>query len=74
VGQLWLRFDWVRFNYKPVTLAFFPNDDQITEAEIGGSCGTRGRNVYEILVGELGRKRPLGRPRRRLDDNMKLCL
>jgi hypothetical protein len=31
-----------------------------------------GRNVYSVLVGRLERKRPLGRPRRRWKDNIKL--
>jgi hypothetical protein len=30
------------------------------------------RNAYMILVGEPERKRPLGRPRRRLVDNIKM--
>jgi hypothetical protein len=29
------------------------------------------RNAYEILVGKSERKRPLGRPRRRWEDNIK---
>jgi hypothetical protein len=31
-----------------------------------------GRGVYRILVGRPEGKRPLGRPRRRLEDNIKL--
>jgi len=38
----------------------------IKEEEIGGSCGTRGR----VLVGNTVGKRPLGRPRSRLEDNI----
>ena len=30
------------------------------------------RNVYRVLVGEPEGKRPLGRPRRRLEDNIKM--
>jgi hypothetical protein len=30
------------------------------------------RNAYRILVGEPGGKRPLGRPRRRWVDNIKM--
>jgi hypothetical protein len=33
-----------------------------------------GRGVYRFLVGKPGGKRPLGRPRRRWDDNLKLDL
>jgi hypothetical protein len=29
------------------------------------------RNAYKILVGRPGRKRPLGRPRHRWEDNIK---
>jgi hypothetical protein len=32
------------------------------------------RNAYRILVGKPERKRPLGRPRRRWVDNIKICL
>jgi hypothetical protein len=33
-----------------------------------------GRGVYGVLVGGSKSKRPLGRPRRRLEDNIKLDL
>jgi hypothetical protein len=33
-----------------------------------------GRGVYRVLVGRLEDKRPLGRPRRRWEDNIKLDL
>jgi len=32
------------------------------------------RGVYRVLVGEPGRKRPLGRPKRRWEDNIKMDL
>jgi hypothetical protein len=32
------------------------------------------RNVYRLLVGKPERKRPLGRPRRRWIDNIKMAL
>jgi hypothetical protein len=32
------------------------------------------KNAYRILVGKLEGKRPLGRPRRRWEDNVKLYL
>jgi hypothetical protein len=31
-----------------------------------------GRNVYRVLVGKPERKRPLGRPRRRWEDGIKM--
>jgi hypothetical protein len=41
---------------------------------MGGTCGTHreGRGVYRVLVGRFEGKRPLGRPRRRWEDNIKL--
>ena len=33
-----------------------------------------GRGVYRVLIGKLEGKRPLGRPRRRLEDNIKMDL
>ena len=33
-----------------------------------------GRGVHRVLVGKPERKRPLGRPRRRLEDNIKMDL
>jgi hypothetical protein len=32
------------------------------------------RGVYRVLVGKLEGKRPLGRPRRRWEDNIKINL
>jgi hypothetical protein len=34
----------------------------------------KGRGVYSILVGQPKEKRPLGRPRRRWKDNVKMDL
>jgi len=34
----------------------------------------QGRGVYRVLVGKPERKRPLGRPRRRWEDNIKMDL
>jgi hypothetical protein len=34
----------------------------------------KGRGVYRVLVGKLGRKGPLGRSRRRWEDNIKVVL
>ena len=33
-----------------------------------------GRGVYRVLVGKSERKRPLGKPRRRWEDNIKMDL
>ena len=45
---------------------------------MGGACiaygGEDRGGVYRVLVGKLEGKRPLGRPRRRWDDNNKMDL
>jgi hypothetical protein len=46
------------------------------ENEMGGACGKNGEkmNAYRLLVGKPEGKRPLGRPRRRWLDNIKMDL
>jgi hypothetical protein len=46
--------------------------DQIEKNEMGGACRTYG--VYRVLVGKYQEKKPLGRPRHRWDDNIKMDL
>jgi hypothetical protein len=43
---------------------------------VSGACSTHGeeRNAYRIFVGKPEGKRPLGRPRRRWEDNIKMEL
>jgi hypothetical protein len=43
---------------------------------MGGPCSTNGdkRNAYRLLVGKPEGKRPLGRPRRRRVDNIRMDL
>ena len=43
---------------------------------MGGTCSTYGerRGVYRVLVGKPEGKRPLERPRRRREDNIKMDL
>jgi len=45
---------------------------------MGGACSAYGgeerRGVYRVLVGKPEGKRPLGRPRRRWEDNIKMDL
>jgi hypothetical protein len=43
---------------------------------MGGACSTYGgmRGAYKILVGRPEGRRPLGRPRRRWEDNIKTGL
>jgi hypothetical protein len=48
----------------------------VTTKEDGmdGTYSTRGRDVYSILDGKSEGKRPLGRPRRRWEDNIRMDL
>ena len=50
--------------------------DQITNKEMGGACSTYGerRCAYGVLVGKTERKRPLGRPGNRWEDNITIDL
>jgi hypothetical protein len=50
--------------------------DQNKEDEMGGACGAHGgmRGAYNILVGRPEWRRPLGRPKRRWEDNIKMNL
>jgi hypothetical protein len=50
--------------------------DQIKKNQRGGACSTYGdtRGAYRVLVGRPEGKRPLGRPRRGLDYNIKIDL
>jgi len=43
---------------------------------VGGTCGTHGegRGIYGVLIGRPERKRPLGRPKRRWQDNINMDL
>jgi hypothetical protein len=43
---------------------------------MGGPCSTNGdkRNTYRLLVGKPEGKRPLGRPRRKWVDNIRIDL
>jgi hypothetical protein len=50
--------------------------DQIKKNEVGGHVARigEGRGAYRILVGRPEGRRPLGRPRRRWEDNIKMDL
>jgi hypothetical protein len=49
---------------------------KVEEDEVGWTCGTNGgkRSMYSLMVGKPEGKRPLGRPRRRWIDNIKMDL
>jgi hypothetical protein len=50
--------------------------DKIEKNEMGGACSAvgEGRGVYRVLVGKPEGKRPLGRPRYRWEDNIRMDL
>jgi hypothetical protein len=49
---------------------------QIKEDEMGRACSTNGekRTAYRILVGNPEGNRPLGRPKHRWEDNIRINL
>jgi hypothetical protein len=50
-------------------------DNKIENNEMGEACSAYGgRGVYRILVGKPEAKRPLGRPKHRWEDNIKMDL
>jgi hypothetical protein len=57
-------------------LTQFYAGDKIEKHEMGGagSADEEGRGVDRVLVGKSERKTPLGRPRRRWEDNIKMDL
>jgi hypothetical protein len=54
----------------------YNQNNQVAKDEMGGSCSTNGgkRNAYRLLVGKPEGKRPLGRPRHRSVDNIRMDL
>jgi hypothetical protein len=46
----------------------------VEKNEMGRTCGAYGggKRVHRVLVGKREGKRPLGRPRRRWEDNIKM--
>jgi hypothetical protein len=53
-----------------------PEGDKIEENEMGWACSAyvREKRLYRVLVGKPKGKRPLGRPRLRWEDNIKMDL
>jgi hypothetical protein len=54
----------------------YSSPNKIDKNEMGGACRGMGerRGVYRVLVGKPEGKRPLGRPRRRWEDNINMDL
>jgi hypothetical protein len=59
-----------------ILIAKYNYSYRVKEDEMGRACSTNGasRNAYRILVRKPEEKRPLGRPRRRWVDNIKMDL
>jgi hypothetical protein len=72
--------DWKELHneelHNMILLAKLNKNDQVKEDKMGRACSTHGekRNPYRILVGKPEGKRPLGRPRRRWVNNIKIDL
>jgi hypothetical protein len=46
--------------------------DKIEKNEMGVACNSEGRGVYRVLVGKPDGERPLGKPRRRWEENINI--
>jgi len=59
-----------------VLLTKFYTGDQIEKNEMGGTCSMYGGvgGAYRVLVGKTKGKTPLGRPRLRWENNIKMDL
>jgi hypothetical protein len=59
-----------------VLFAKYNKKDQVEESEMGVTCSTNGekRKVYGLLVEKPEAKKPLGRPRRRWVNNIRMDL
>ena len=69
-----VRREWRKLNNKKFNdLYSTPN---IKKIEMGGACSTYGerRVLYRVFVRKPEGKRPLGRTRRRWEDNIKMSL
>jgi hypothetical protein len=58
------------------TLVQYCSGDQIEKNEMSWACSTtrESKGLCRVLVGKPDGKRPLGRPRRRWEDNIKMDL
>ena len=72
---MWIKLHNEELNYLYCSHNFF-SDDQIEKLEMGVVCSTYGerRGVYMVLVGKPEVERPLGRPRHRWEDVIKMEL
>jgi hypothetical protein len=54
--------------------ARYYSGDSIYRNEMGRACGVYGRDAERVLKGRPENRRPLGKPRRRWEDNNKMHL
>jgi hypothetical protein len=69
--MLLVQLNRVFYRYRSIIRIF-----EVKEDEMGRSCSMHGekKEAYRILVGTTGGKRPLGRPRCKWKDNIKMNL
>jgi hypothetical protein len=67
---------YIKENFVILLFAKYNYNNQVENDEIGWECSTNGekRNVYRLLIGKPEGRRPLGRPRLRWLDNIKMDL
>jgi hypothetical protein len=65
---------WIKLHKKELHTLYSSHslDDQIKKDKVGGTFMWEVRNVYKISVGKTKMKRPLERPIRRWEDNIKI--
>jgi len=68
--------EWGKLNNEELNATQYCGSDEIKKNGMGGACCANGerRGVYRVLVGKPEGKRPLGRPRYRWEDNIKMDL
>lgn len=57
------------------TIRQIHESDQVKKNEMGETCGTYGteeRDIYAVLVVETEKKKPLGKPRHKWENNIKI--
>jgi hypothetical protein len=67
---------YVKVKIKIVLLTHYCAGDKIEKNEMSRDCSAYGerRGVYRVLVGKPEGKRPMGRPTRRWEENIKMDL
>jgi hypothetical protein len=66
--------EWRKLHNEEMICTRYPNcsGGKIEKNQMGVACGAYGGGVHRVLVGKLEGKMPLGRPRRRWEDNIKM--